>query len=67
MEENPTRASPSYIPRSLRNMVKVVRTEYPQRSGLIAINLAAIIFGTAALYGRLDIAPLTIFLNDRGM
>ncbi|MBX3124724.1 MAG: DMT family transporter [Nitrospira sp.] len=41
-------------------MVKVVRTEHPQRSGLIAINLAAIIFGTAALYGRLDIAPLWI-------
>ena len=29
-------------------------------SGLIAINLAAVIFGTAALYGKLDVAPLWI-------
>lgn len=29
-------------------------------SGLIAINLAAIIFGTAALFGKLDISPVWI-------
>lgn len=44
------------------NMVTAVRTEETQRSGLIAINLAAIIFGTAALYGKLDISPLWIVM-----
>lgn len=43
-------------------MVTAVRTEETQRSGLIAINLAAIIFGTAALYGKLDISPLWIVM-----
>lgn len=31
-----------------------------QTRGLIAINLAAIIFGTAALYGKLDVSPFWI-------
>lgn len=43
-------------------MVTAVRTEETQRSGLIAINLAAIIFGTAALYGTLDISPFWIVM-----
>lgn len=43
-------------------MVTPVRTEETQRSGLIAINLAAIIFGTAALYGKLDISPFWIVM-----
>ncbi|MCW5800554.1 MAG: DMT family transporter [Nitrospira sp.] len=43
-------------------MVTAVRTEETQRSGLIAINLAAIIFGTAALYGKLDISPFWIVM-----
>lgn len=43
-------------------MVTVIRTEETQRSGLIAINLAAIIFGTAALYGKLDISPFWIVI-----
>lgn len=43
-------------------MVEVVRTAHNQRSGLIAINLAAIIFGTAALYGRLEISPVWIVM-----
>lgn len=43
-------------------MVEVVRTEHNQRSGLIAINLAALIFGTAALYGRLEISPVWIVM-----
>ncbi|WHZ13624.1 MAG: hypothetical protein OJF52_000457 [Nitrospira sp.] len=43
-------------------MVKVVGTEENQRSGLIAINLAAIIFGTAALYGKLNISPFWIVM-----
>ncbi len=47
-------------------MVTAVRTEETQRSGLIAINLAAIIFGTAALYGKLDISPFWIVMM-RGM
>lgn len=32
----------------------------PQSRGLIAINLTAIIFGTAALYGKLDVSPIWI-------
>lgn len=32
----------------------------PQTRGLIAINLTAIIFGTAALYGKLDVSPIWI-------
>ena len=43
-------------------MVTAVRIEETQRSGLIAINLAAIIFGTAALYGKLDISPFWIVM-----
>lgn len=43
-------------------MVTAARTEETQRSGLIAINLAAIIFGTAALYGTLDISPFWIVM-----
>ena len=43
-------------------MVTPVRTKETQRSGLIAINLAAIIFGTAALYGKLDISPFWIVM-----
>ncbi|ULA66022.1 MAG: Putative EamA-like transporter [Nitrospira sp.] len=43
-------------------MVTAVRTEETQRSGLIAINVAAIIFGTAALYGKLDISPFWIVM-----
>ncbi len=43
-------------------MVTPVSTEESRRSGLIAINLAAIIFGTAALYGKLDISPLWIVM-----
>lgn len=31
-----------------------------QSQGLLAINLAAVIFGTAALYGKLDVAPAWI-------
>lgn len=36
-----------------------LRLSAPMR-GLIAINLAAIIFGTAALYGKLDVSPFWI-------
>ena len=43
-------------------MATAIRTEETQRSGLIAINLAAIIFGTAALYGKLDISPFWIVM-----
>lgn len=32
----------------------------PQTRGLIAINLTAVIFGTAALYGKLDVSPIWI-------
>lgn len=32
----------------------------PQANGLLAINIAAVIFGTAALYGKLDAAPAWI-------
>lgn len=32
----------------------------PRTQGLLAINLAAVIFGTAALYGKLDVSPLWI-------
>lgn len=32
----------------------------PQTRGLVAINLAAVIFGTAALYGKLDVSPVWI-------
>src|SRR5262245_61829376 len=32
----------------------------PQAQGLIAINIAAVIFGTAALYGKLALSPFWI-------
>lgn len=31
-----------------------------QKRGLVAINLAAVVFGTSALYGRLDLSPFWI-------
>ena len=43
-------------------MAKVVGTENNRKAGLIAINLAAIIFGTAALYGKLDLSPFWIVM-----
>ncbi len=43
-------------------MAKVVSTENNRKAGLIAINLAAIIFGTAALYGKLDLSPFWIVM-----
>jgi hypothetical protein len=36
---------------------------WPGEVGLIAINPAAIIFGTAALYGKLDISPFWIVMK----
>jgi drug/metabolite transporter (DMT)-like permease len=41
-------------------MTKLISRKENRKSGLIAINLAAIIFGTAALYGKLDISPFWI-------
>lgn len=37
-----------------------IGTLSPQTRGLVAINLTAIIFGTAALYGKLDVSPIWI-------
>lgn len=37
-----------------------MRNFSPQTQGLIAINVAAVIFGSAALYGKLDLSPLWI-------
>jgi drug/metabolite transporter (DMT)-like permease len=37
-----------------------MRTLSPRTQGLIAINIAAVIFGSAALYGKLDVSPFWI-------
>lgn len=41
-------------------MAKLVSAEENRKSGPTAINLAAIIFSTAALYGKLDISAFWI-------
>lgn len=50
------------IPFSLRDQARFLNLFRGNSvtSGLIAINLAAVIFGTAALFGKLDISPVWI-------
>lgn len=52
----PTKSSLSSSPQGLS----------PRTRGIVAINLAAVIFGTAALYGKLDVSPFWIVAMRAG-